>query len=215
MSIHRIGILGAGRAGTALARAAASGGLEVTIAASRPPRMLKYHLAQYAPKAHAVDATEIANGVDLVVLMVPQEDLDDLEPAILAGTVVVDATNRWQDEPLPHWLEDALERGLSSSEGIAKHFAESRIVKSLNHISHWDIDADRASKKASQRALAIASDLPEDATKVAELIELLGFRAVRLPRLADGRPLEPGSEIFNEVLSAEELTARINAYKHG
>ncbi|UXN31129.1 NADPH-dependent F420 reductase [Glutamicibacter sp. M10] len=209
MSIKKIGILGAGRAGTALARAAASSGIDVNIAGSRPPRMMKYHLAQYAPKAVAVSAEDVANDVELVVLMVPQEELDEVDPDIPSGSLLVDATNRWQDEPLPQWFEDSLSRGLSSSEAVAERFAQARLVKALNHISHWDLDADSVAKATSQRALGTASNNAQDAKVVASLIEQLGFFPVILSSLAEGKHLEPGGEIFNEVLGVDELTRRL------
>ncbi|TDU29514.1 hypothetical protein EDF61_102254 [Arthrobacter sp. JUb115] len=209
MSIKRIGILGAGRAGTALARAAASARIDVRIAGSRPPRMMKYHLTQYASHATAVLAEDIAEDADLVVLMVPQEELDDIDVPSLAGILLVDATNRWEDEPLPDWLETSLEAGLSSSEGIATHFKSSRVVKALNHISHWDMDADRATKQSAQRALGVASDNKQDAQTVSELTLALGFSPVLLPNLAAGRGLEPGGAIFNEVIDAATLSARL------
>lgn len=205
MSIKRIGILGAGRAGTALARAAATAGIEVRIAGSRPPRMMKYHLAQYASRATGVLAEEIAEDVDLVVLMVPQEELGDIDVSSLAGTLLVDATNRWEDEPLPDWLEASLDAGLSSSEGIAARFKSSRVVKALNHISHWDMDADRATKQSAQRALGVAADNAQDAQMVSELTKALGFSPVQLPSLAAGRVLEPQGPVFNQVLDAESL----------
>ncbi|TFH57223.1 NADPH-dependent F420 reductase [Glutamicibacter arilaitensis] len=214
MSIKRIGILGAGRAGTALARAAASAGIEVQIAASRPPRMLKYHLAQYASHATGVLAEDIAHDVDLVVLMVPQEELDDIDVSSLAGTLLIDATNRWEDEPLPHWFESALDAGLSSSEAIAAHFKSSHVVKALNHISHWDMDADRATKQAAQRALGVASDSSENAGTVCELTQALGFSPVALPSLAAGRGMEPGGAVFNEVLDAVELAELLGLNTH-
>ncbi|UTM47356.1 NADPH-dependent F420 reductase [Glutamicibacter mysorens] len=205
MSIKRIGILGAGRAGTALARAAAAAGIEVRIAGSRPPRMMKYHLAQYASRATGVLAEEIAEDVDLVVLMVPQEELGDIDVSSLAGILLVDATNRWEDEPLPDWLEASLDAGLSSSEGIAARFKSSRVVKALNHISHWDMDADRATKQSAQRALSVAADNAQDAQMVSELTKALGFSPVQLPSLAAGRVLEPQGPVFNQVLDAESL----------
>lgn len=211
MSIDKIGILGAGRAGTALARAAASSGIHVKIAGSRPARLMKYHVAQYAPQATAVDATDIAKDVQLVALMVPQEDLDDIDSESLAGSLLIDATNRWNDEPLPHWLLSAIDRGLSSSEALAEHFSQSRVAKALNHISHWDLDADRASKSAARRALGIATDSPQDAALVASLVLQLGFTPVQLPDLAAGIALEPTGQIFNEVLGAEEFIRRIGS----
>ncbi|MCW4464913.1 NAD(P)-binding domain-containing protein [Glutamicibacter sp. MNS18] len=203
--VERIGILGAGRAGTALARIAAESGIPVNIAASRPPRMLKYHLMQYAPQAVAVNAEGIADGVGLVVLMVPQEDLDDIDPGTLAGITLVDATNRWQQEELPDWFEQGLRTGLSSSEVIAGHFDQARVVKALNHISHWDLDSFGRKSANPRRALGLASDYPEDALLTAGLLEALGYEPVVLDSLADGKLLEPGSAVFNQHLSASGL----------
>ncbi len=207
MDTKRIGILGAGRAGTALARVAAAEGIEVQIASSRAPGMMKYHLAQYANKAVAVSAEEVASGVELVVLMVPQEDLDDIDPSSLNGVILVDATNRWDDEPLPDWFQDALDTNLSSSEAIAQRFPGCRVVKGLNHISHWDLDADKASRRSAQRALGVASNDAKAAQVVAKLVRTLGFDPVVLPNLAAGGVLEPEGPIFNEVLDAHGLRA--------
>lgn len=210
MQIDRIAILGAGRAGTALARTAALSGIEVDIASTRTPQMMKYHLAQYAPQANAVLAKDIAGNTDVVVLMVPQEELDEVDPETLNSVVLVDATNRWQDEPLPEWFEQGLAEGLSSSEVIARRFSCARVVKALNHISHWDLDADRASRQSSQRALALASDDKQAAALIAELTTQLGFTAVTLRNLSSGRILEPRGPIFNEVLSADAMQELLN-----
>ncbi len=207
---NRIGILGAGRAGTALARAAATVGIPVNIASSRSPSQMKYHLAQYAPKATAVPAKDISTDVSLVVLMVPQDDLDDVDRESLAGLTLVDATNRWDDMPLPSWLEDGQAAGLSSSEVIAQHFASSRIVKALNHISHWDLDSDSSTRQAQQRALAVASDHEADAVLVARLVRTLGFTPVLVGELPKGSLLEPEGEIFNQVLSPAQLRALLH-----
>ncbi|HJX79856.1 NADPH-dependent F420 reductase [Glutamicibacter sp.] len=201
----RIGILGAGRAGTALARAAATVGIPVNIASSRSPSQMKYHLAQYAPQATAVEAKDIGTGVSLVVLMVPQDDLDDVDVGSLAGLTLIDATNRWDDAPLPGWLEDGLAAGRSSSEVIAEHFHSSRLVKALNHISHWDLDSDSSTLQTQQRALALASDYKADAALVARLVSTLGFTPVLVGELAKGGLLEPEGEIFNQVLSPAQL----------
>lgn len=210
-----LGVLGAGRAGTALARAAHSAGIPVRIAASRPPRALRLHLAQYAPHATAVPAALIAGSPEdvpagsgirpLVVLMVPQEDLDDVAPDWVRGTVLVDATNRWADEPLPGWFEDALGEGLSSSEALARRFPGASVVKALNHISHWDLDTAGRGAGTERRGLAVAGDDVGAVRQVADLTWRLGFDPVALPGLAAGRALEPDGPVFNQPLSADGL----------
>ncbi|QCU78799.1 hypothetical protein E7744_12100 [Citricoccus sp. SGAir0253] len=208
-----LNILGAGRAGTALARAAQAAGVPTRIAASRPPGALRLHLAQYAPRATAVpaeciaaDDARTAPGLPpLVVLMVPQEELDAVDPAWLRGAVVVDATNRWDEEPLADWFRASLEAGLSSSEAVAARLPGATVVKALNHVSHWDLDTAGRSGAADRRALGVAGDDAGAVRRVADLTARLGFEPVVLPSLAAGRALEPGGPVFNQPLSAPAL----------
>lgn len=205
-SFDRIGILGAGRAGTAFARAAARAGLDVQIASTRTPRQMRYHLLQYAPQAKAVLAEDIADGVEIVILAVPQEDLDEVDPNWVANRILVDATNRWEDEPLPTWFEERLAAGLSSSEVIAERFVDATVVKALNHISHWAMDAPRSDE---DRAAVVASDNAEASARVAELVSALGFVPVVADDLAAGRHTEPGTPYFNVAATSEQLTRQL------
>ncbi len=210
-----VGILGAGRAGTALARALASAGIPVRIASTRSPTAMRLHLVQYAPRATAVPAEDIATGVDLVVLMVPQEDLDTVDPDWLADTVLVDATNRWEGEPVPGWLQSGLDAGSSSSEVVAARFPRASVVKTLNHLSHWDMDTavrhaspaapGETTGETDRRALGVAADSAPAAAAVGHLVRAVGFEPVVLPDLAAGRVLEPGGPVFNRPVTAAEL----------
>lgn len=207
MSLSKpIGILGAGRAGTALARAAARGGVEVRMASTRTPAQMRYHLLQYAPSATAVHAQDIAQGVEIVLLAVPQEDLDDVEPAWIGDRILVDATNRWEEEPLPAWFELGLAEGLSSSEVVARRFPAARVVKALNHISHWGMDAPRSSEP---RAAAIASNDAAAAAEVARLVMALGFEPVIASNLSAGIRTEPGTAYFNVAATPEQMSRHL------
>lgn len=206
LSFDRIGVLGAGRAGTAFARAAARSGIDVQIASTRTPSQMRYHLMQYAPQSTAVPAEDVAKDVDLVILAVPQEDLDDVEPAWLADRILVDATNRWHDEPLPEWFEEGLASGLSSSEVIAQRFDTATVVKALNHISHWAMDTPTAD---DERAAIVASDSPSAVKIVAELVSALGFAPVVAGTLAAGRHVEPGTPYFNVAATSEQLARHL------
>lgn len=227
--LPRVSILGAGRAGTALARALQRAGLPARIASTRSPTAMRLHLAQYAPQARAVEAEQIAQDSDVVVLMVPQEDLGTVDPDWLEGTIMVDATNRWEDEPLPNWFEEDLAAGSSSSEVIAARFPGATVVKSFNHISHWDLDgagqlrgpalqpvtglgtsprdaaASPTSEPSGRRGLGVASDDAPAAACIAALVHVLGFDPVVLPTLVDGRLLEPGGPVFLQSWSGPEL----------
>lgn len=201
-SYNPLGILGAGRAGTAFARVAARNDIAVRIASSRTPSQIRYHLMQYAPVAEAVHAEHIAEDVGVIILAVPQEDLDDIPPSWIRDRILIDATNRWENEPLPDWFVAGLANGLSSSEVIAQRFPDARVVKALNHISHWAMDAPAT---AQSRAAAVASDDAEAAELVAQLVTALGFEPVIAPSLADGKKTEPGTSFFNVASTAEQL----------
>lgn len=205
-SINRIGILGAGRAGTAIARAAARAGVDVQIASTRSPSQMRYHLLQYAPAAKAVYAHQIAIDVDLVVLVVPQEDLDDVDAAWFGTHILVDATNRWDNEPLPEWFTTGLSAGLSSSEVLAQQFPNTRVVKALNHISHWAMDAPRSDEA---RAAAVSSDDHAAAQQVADFVRALGFEPVISETLAAGYRTEPGTAYFNVAATSEQLSRQL------
>jgi predicted short-subunit dehydrogenase-like oxidoreductase (DUF2520 family) len=82
----RIGIIGPGRAGTALARALARAGHEITAAAavSDPSRQ---RVARHFPRARLTEPAQVLADADLVLLTVP----DDVLGGLVAGLAATDA----------------------------------------------------------------------------------------------------------------------------
>lgn len=207
-----VGILGAGRAGTAFARALLKAGVEVDIAGTRPPRALRHHLKIYAPGAAALDAEEVADraraqGRPLVILAVPQEDLDEVATDWADGCVMVDATNAWHHEILPDWLQQAVDAGIPTSTAIAARFPGAHTVKALNHIAHADFDDDvRPELPLDQRrAAGAAGDVDADRGLVMGLLDRLGFDPVSVGTLGDSRIMEPGGPLFDRRLRREDI----------
>jgi len=224
-----VGILGAGRAGTALARAIAriprlspgTAAPRVMVAGTRRPAAVQRHLTIYAPEAVAVSAEDLAAEAELVVVAVPREALDDVDPLALAGPAtraVVDLTNTWGDEPVPAWLDDD---GAPGSVRIAARWAAAGlrvpVVRAFSEISHHDLeDAGRAT--APRRALAVGTE-PADATAadpaavaaardtVVALVTAMGFDAVPYTGLDRAGVLEPGAAGFGTAHDAGRLAA--------
>ncbi len=189
-----LGILGAGRVGTAIARQGLRAGYDVAIAASGDPAAIELIVEVMAPGARAVTAAEAAQAADLVVLAVPLNRYATLDPDMLAGRVVVDAMNYWAetDGHIP-----ALATARSTSEMVADHLPGARLVKTLNHIGYHELETDHApAGTPGRRALAVAGDDHAARVSVMGLIERLGFDAVDAGPLAAGVALEPGTEIF-------------------
>ncbi|EMR00532.1 coenzyme F420-dependent NADP oxidoreductase [Paeniglutamicibacter gangotriensis Lz1y] len=204
-----IGILGAGRVGTAIARLAIAAGYRVKIATSKPAADNALIIEIVTPGAEAVDVAEAADS-DLVLLAVPLHKYKTVNAEALAGAVVMDAMNYWSvtDGDIADFEID----DRSSSEVVAAHLNESRVVKSFNHIGYHEMEPDASTPGSTgRRALAIASDDTEAKARVAAFIDALGFDPVDAGDLAAGRAFEPGTDIFNGRFSADELSLKLHA----
>ena len=208
-----IGILGAGKVGTGVARQALKAGYRVLIAASGDPSDISLIVSVMAPGAVAVTAGQAMAEADLVVLSVPLHKFRTLDPAALSGRHVLDTMNYWRDTngDMPE-LADAP----SSSEMVHAHIPGARLAKSLNHIGYHELELDaRPAGAADRRALAVTSDDGETRALVLSFVEHLGFDAVDAGRLANGAAFEPGTPIFTGSLDATGLQAELLAHAAG
>jgi hypothetical protein len=202
-----IGILGAGRVGTALARQALKAGYRVRIATAKPAAENALLVNIVTQGAEAVEAHEAAAS-DLVVLATPLHKYRTLNPADLAGRVVIDAMNYWA--PVDGVHDDFEADARTSSEVVAQFLPGSRIVKSLNHIGYHELEEDdRPAGDPQRRALAVAGDDPAATELVRGFINRLGYDAVDAGPLAAGRAFQPATAIFTGSYAAAELRALV------
>ena len=207
--VTTIGILGAGRVGSAIARTALRAGYAVHIAGSGPAADIQLIVDIVTPGAVAMTSAEVAATADLVVLAVPMHKYRSVDPTTLAGRLVLDTMNYWQ--PIDGQLDEFAGDPRGSSEVVAEYFAGARLVKTLNHIGYHDLETDaRPAGAADRHALAIAGDA-DAASVVAEVIERFGFDAVYAGPLEAGVAFEPGSPVFGGRHTAAELRAELDA----
>lgn len=204
-----VGILGAGRVGTALARQALKAGFDVRIATAAPAEEIALLTEIVTPGVVAVDAAEAA-AADLVVVAIPLHKYRTLDPALLEGRTVIDVMNYWA--PIDGTIDDFEDTSLTSSEVIQGFLEGARVVKSLNHIGYHELEEDdRPAGSPDRRALALASDDEEAKRLVEAFIDRLGYDAVDVGPLAAGRTFQPGTEIFNGAHTEERLRALVDA----
>lgn len=204
----KLGIIGAGRVGTAIARQALAAGYEVRIAGSGDPSKIELIISVLAPGAIALSAEDVARESDLVVVAVPLSRTGTLPFHALANKTVIDAMNYWA--PTDGVQGEFDEAGVSSSEVIAGWMPSARVVKTLNHIGYHELEEDgRPSADPARRALAIAGDDPAGKLQVAEFIDRIGYDPVDVGPLAHGRLMEPGSVIFAGALDRAGIESAV------
>lgn len=199
-----IGILGAGKVGTIMARLAVEAGYRTFIAGSGEPDAIALTVSVLAPGAQPVTADVAARTGELVILALPLGKYRTIPVQPLRGKVVIDAMNYW-------WEVDGLRDDLtdpltSTSEQVQAFLPDSRVVKAFNHIGYHDLDEGPKPAGAPGRtAIAIAADDAIDGGMVARFIDAIGFDPLPIGPLAAGVALEPGSDAFGANTAAHEL----------
>lgn len=183
----KVGVIGAGKLGTAVARRAVSAGHHVFVAGRPGAVGTDLVIEVMAPGATALPLAQWP-AVDEAILCVPFSIALGIDLPLPSGTIVIDPTNHWEpvDGPLPDL------NGLTTSEALAAQHADLIWVKSLNQIGYHDLE----DIPSEPQAIALASDSEEAAQTVSDFLATIGLAPTIVGRLSDGVQLEPGGVRF-------------------
>lgn len=196
-----IGIIGSGMIGETTARLLAKAGHQVAISNSRGPESLTELVKGLGPNAKAVTVEEASRFGEVVLVAIPFRAYPSLAAAAFQGKIVVDAMNYYagRDGPIDLGAQ-------GSSALVARHLPGARVVKAFNTMNFKALGArgDAGAPVDQRLALFVAGDDAAAKHTVADLIQQIGFAAIDVGSLADGRQLEPGSPVYNRPMPAPE-----------
>lgn len=192
---RKIGIIGAGKVGTAIGSVWVRAGHEVMFS-SRTLEDDRALAARLGPNAHAGTPREAAAFGEVVMVSVPYralpqvgEDLADL----LAGKVVIDTCNPFvgRDGDIAVWARDK-GAGLASAELLPG----ARIVRAFNAIGYSRMGM--AHEQPGRIGMPIAGDDAAAIEVASRLIRDIGYEPVPIGGLAMGKHLMPGTALAGE-----------------
>jgi predicted dinucleotide-binding enzyme len=188
----KIGIIGAGNIGKALAGHVAKAGYETIISNSRGPESLRADVDEIGNGLKAGTVAEAA-AADIVFLAVPWNKLQEVVSTVPTwdNRIVIDATNAI----LPGFKPADLS-GQTSSEVVATMVPGAKLVKGFNTLLASVLSANP--KEPNGNRVIFYSGNDGDAKKsVSEIIDRMGFAGVDLGSLEEGGKLQqfPGGPL--------------------
>jgi 8-hydroxy-5-deazaflavin:NADPH oxidoreductase len=203
----RIGIIGTGNIGGALARHWAAAGHEVFIS-SRHPEELEALAAELGPRVQAGMPREAAAFGEVILVSVPYAAMPQIGSdfaAELDGKIVLDTGNPSERRD-GAMAAEALRKG--SGIASAEFLPGTRLVRAFNCIPANSL-ANQANRQPARIAIPLAGDDAE-ALRVAErLVDEAGFDGVVVGGLETARNFDLGQPLAQGGSSAAELRAAI------
>jgi 8-hydroxy-5-deazaflavin:NADPH oxidoreductase len=204
----KIGIIGTGNIGGALARHWVAAGHEVFVS-SRHPEELEPLVKELGPRAHAGTPREAAAFGPVVLVSVPFGAMPQIGADFaseLAGKVIIDTSNPVERRDGAEALEwQRKGAGVSTAELLKS----TRVVRAFNCIPAASLKG-QANRQPARIAIPIGGD---DAAAIAiaeRLVRDAGFDPVMVGTLAQTRQFDLGQPLAQGNLSAAELRARMN-----
>lgn len=204
----KIGIIGAGMIGRAVAAVAVKAGHDVMVSNSRAPGTLFSLTGTLGCKAGT--AAEAAAFGELVLVAIPLHAYQNIPVAPLEGKIVLDANNYYpQRDGHIAELDDAsvMVGGL-----LARHLPKSRVVKAFNAISAGDIEKDDLpAGSPERRALPIAGDDIEAKQVVTAFFNEIGYDVVDAGPLTEEWRFQKDTPAYCVPFNRQKMQAALAA----
>lgn len=199
----KIGIIGTGRVGSALAELWAAAGHELLIS-SRHPDTLKPLAEKLGPRVQVGTPEQAAAFGEVVVISVPYGALPQVGrdyAAQMKGKVVMDTCN-----PFPERDGEMAVPARARGTGVAspEYLPGVRLVRAFTTVPYSSVRAD--ARAGNERiGVPLAADDAQAMQVGVRLVRDAGFDPVVVGSLARAKDFDVGTPVFGKALSAREL----------
>jgi len=207
----KIGIIGTGHIGGALARHWSKAGHEIVIA-SRHPEKLADLAKSLGPKVRTGMPKDAATFGDVVLISIPYAATPQLGRDLqseLKGKIVLDTGN-----PYPNrdgaMAEDARKRGTGVAS--AEFLPGTRLVRAFNAIKWTDL-TNEGNHPGEKYAIPLAADDAEALRVAQRLVREAGFDPVVVGGLANAKLFDVDTPVYVKLLTAAETRKALNLSK--
>lgn len=197
--MKRIGIIGSGSIGSAVARLAVAADYDVLIANSRGPESLTDLIDELGPRAQAGDVRAAAEFSDIPLLAVPLAAYPNLPVDAFAGKTILSTGNYYPGRDGRIEQLDTLETTTAEYEQAL--LPGTAILKAFNNILFSHIP--NLAHSHPRTAMAVAGDDGEAKSRVSALVHALGFDTVDAGTLAESWRFEPESGAYTQIYAAD------------
>jgi predicted dinucleotide-binding enzyme len=203
----KIGIIGTGRIGGALARAWVKSGHEVFVS-SRHPEELQGLVAELGPRAHLGTPRQAAAFGSVILVSIPYAAMPQIGTdlrAELAGKVILDTSNP-NERRDGAMAVDAQHKGAGLTTAELLH--STRVVRAFNCIGAASLASD-GFRKPERLAIPIGGDDTRALAIAGELVREIGFDPVIIGSLARTRIFDLGQPLATGQLTAAEMRSKL------
>ena len=199
----KIGIIGTGRIGGALAEHWAKAGHELLIS-SRHPEQLKPLAERLGPRVRVGTPAEAAAFGEVLLIAVPYGALPQVGRdygSAMQGKVVLETGN-------PNTGRDGAmaEPARAKGTGVAsaEYLPGVRLVRAFTSVPHTAV-LDQAHRSGERIGVPLAADDPAALRLAERLVRDAGFEPVAVGGLARAKDFDVGTPVFGRAMSAREL----------
>jgi 8-hydroxy-5-deazaflavin:NADPH oxidoreductase len=207
----KIGIIGTGHIGGALAKHWSKAGHEIVIA-SRHPEKLADLAKSLGPRVRTGTPKEAATFGDVVLISIPYAATPQLGRELqseLKGKVVLDTGNPYPNRDGP-MAEDARKRGTGVAS--AEFLPGTRLVRAFNAIKWTDL-TNEGNHPGEKYAIPLAGDDAEALRVAQRLVRDAGFDPVVVGGLANAKLFDVDTPVYVKLLTAAQTRQALNLSK--